>query len=56
LQDKPLTIPKIVTALYADTPDGLREMAQRQVHAHLMKLKGEGKVKGGGVRTSWTLA
>lgn len=56
LKDKPLTIPKIVTALYTDTPDGLREMAERQVHAHLLKLKGEGKVKGSSARTSWTLA
>jgi DNA-binding transcriptional ArsR family regulator len=54
LKAKPATIPKIVSALYTDTPDGLIDMAQRQVHAHLLKLKAEGKVAGGGVRTSWT--
>jgi len=56
LQAKPATIPRIVTTLYTDTPDGLVEMAQRQVHAHLLKLKGEGKVKGSGLKSSWSLA
>jgi hypothetical protein len=31
-------------------------MAQRQVHAHLLKLKAEGKVQGSGVKASWKLA
>ena len=56
LKAKPATIPKIVGALYTDTPDGLLEMAQRQVHAHLLKLKAEGKVSGSGAKTSWSLA
>jgi glyoxylase-like metal-dependent hydrolase (beta-lactamase superfamily II) len=56
LKAKPATIPKIVSTLYTDTPEGLIEMAQRQVHAHLLKLKAEGKVSGGGVRTSWTVS
>ena len=30
-------------------------MAQKQVHAHLLKLKTEGKVSGTGLKTSWTL-
>ena len=46
LKAKPATIPKIVSTLYTDTPDGLIEMAQHQVHAHLLKLKSEGKVSG----------
>ena len=54
LKTKPATIPKIVNTLYTDTPEGLIEMAQKQVHAHLLKLKSEGKVSGSGVRTSWT--
>jgi len=53
---KPITIPKIVAALYTDTPEGLLEMAQRQVHAHLLKLKAEGKVKGSGAKASWTVS
>jgi glyoxylase-like metal-dependent hydrolase (beta-lactamase superfamily II) len=60
LKVKPTTIPKIVTALYTDTPeglpDGLVEMAQRQVQAHLLKLKTEGKVLGSGLKTSWTVS
>jgi glyoxylase-like metal-dependent hydrolase (beta-lactamase superfamily II) len=54
LQKGPAKIPEIVDALYTDTPDGLIEMAQRQVHAHLLKLKGEGKVSGAGVRGAWS--
>jgi len=56
LKEKPATIPKIVSTLYTETPEGLIEMARRQVHAHLLKLKAEGKVKGSGARTTWTLA
>jgi glyoxylase-like metal-dependent hydrolase (beta-lactamase superfamily II) len=60
LKAKPATIPKIVGALYTDTPDGLPdglvEMAQRQVQAHLIKLKAEGKVSGGGFKASWTVS
>jgi glyoxylase-like metal-dependent hydrolase (beta-lactamase superfamily II) len=54
LKAKPATIPKIVKTLYTETPEGLIEMAQHQVHAHLLKLKAEGKVTGSGVKTSWT--
>jgi glyoxylase-like metal-dependent hydrolase (beta-lactamase superfamily II) len=56
LQNEPRTIPKIVSTLYVDTPEGLIDMAQRQVHAHLLKLKAEGKVQGSGVKTSWKVA
>ena len=56
LKTKPATIPKIVRTLYTDTPEGLVEMAQRQVHAHLLKLKAEGKVSGNGAKTSWNLS
>ncbi len=56
LKAEPRTIKRIVDALYTDTPEGLLDMAQRQVHAHLLKLKAEGKVHGSGVKTSWRLA
>jgi glyoxylase-like metal-dependent hydrolase (beta-lactamase superfamily II) len=56
LKEQPRTIKRIVDVLYTDTPDGLIEMAQHQVHAHLIKLKNEGKVQGGAVRSSWKLA
>ncbi len=55
LKAKPATVPKIVQTLYTDTPEGLIEMAQKQVYAHLLKLKTEGKVSGTGLKTSWTL-
>ncbi len=56
LKAQPRTIAKIVQALYTDTPEGLIEMAQKQVHAHLLKLKAEGKVQGAGAKATWKLA
>ena len=56
LKNGPAKIPQIVDKLYIDTPEGLIEMAQRQVHAHLLKLKAEGKVQGSGVKSAWSLA
>jgi len=49
----PAKIPDIVATLYVDTPDGLLEMAGHQVHAHLLKLKSEGKVTGTGPKSTW---
>lgn len=56
LRDGPTRIPKIVAALYTDTPEGLLEMAERQVHAQLLKLKAEGKVEGSAPKGPWSLA
>ena len=56
LKNGPAKIPQIVDELYVDTPEGLIEMAQRQVHAHLLKLKAEGKVQGSGFKSAWSLA
>jgi glyoxylase-like metal-dependent hydrolase (beta-lactamase superfamily II) len=56
LGDGPTKIPDIVVRLYTDTPEGLLDMAARQVHAHLLKLRAEGKVTGTGVRSAWKLA
>jgi hypothetical protein len=53
LKQEPRTIKRIVDVLYTDTPEGLVEMAQRQVHAHLLKLKAEGKVQGSGAKSTW---
>ena len=36
------------------TPEGLLDMAGRQVHAHLLKLKAEGKVEGSSVKATWS--
>ena len=56
LKDGPLRVSDIVDRIYADTPAGLQEWAGRQVHAHLLKLKAEGKVEGGSVKSAWKLA
>jgi glyoxylase-like metal-dependent hydrolase (beta-lactamase superfamily II) len=56
LQSGPAKIPELVERLYIDTPEGLLDMAARQVHAHLLKLKAEGKVTGSGVRSAWKTA
>ena len=56
LKAGPARIPEIVHQLYVETPEGLQEMAQRQVHAHLLKLKSEGKVQGSSVKAAWSLA
>lgn len=55
LKGEPAKINDIVGKLYTDTPDGLLDMAANQVHAHLLKLKSEGKVTGTGVRSVWSL-
>jgi glyoxylase-like metal-dependent hydrolase (beta-lactamase superfamily II) len=53
LKKQPATIKRIVDVLYSETPDGLIEMARHQVHAHLLKLKAEGKVQGAGAKATW---
>jgi glyoxylase-like metal-dependent hydrolase (beta-lactamase superfamily II) len=58
LKDGPARISDLVTTLYADRdlhPD-LVKAAGWQVHAHLLKLKGEGKVTGTSVKSVWKLA
>lgn len=54
----PAKIPDMVTALYADRElhPKLVEAAGWQLHAHLVKLKAEGKVTGTSVRSAWSLA
>lgn len=56
LKSGPSRISGIVARLYTDTPDELQEMAHRQVHAHLLKLRAEGKVEGGSFKSAWKLA
>lgn len=52
----PTRISDIVDHLYDDAPDGLREAAAWQVHAHLLKLRAEGKVAGRDVKSIWKTA
>jgi glyoxylase-like metal-dependent hydrolase (beta-lactamase superfamily II) len=56
LKGGPVRVTDIVAHLYTDTPEELQEMAGRQVHAHLLKLRTEGKVEGGSVKSAWKLA
>jgi glyoxylase-like metal-dependent hydrolase (beta-lactamase superfamily II) len=57
LRDAPesLRIKQIVAALYTETPAELQDMAARQVHAHLLKLRAEGRVAGTTKRGRWSL-
>jgi glyoxylase-like metal-dependent hydrolase (beta-lactamase superfamily II) len=51
---QPQTIARLVDTIYVDTPHGLVEMAQKQVHAHLLKLRADGKVAGTNARAKWS--
>lgn len=56
LKDGPSKIRELVDRMYFDTPDELHEMAAKQVHAHLLKLRASGKVAGRDVKSAWKLA
>ncbi len=56
LDQGPAKIAGIVKELYPDLPEGLVEMANRQVQAHLVKLKTEGRVVGSAFKGSWSKA
>jgi glyoxylase-like metal-dependent hydrolase (beta-lactamase superfamily II) len=56
LKKHPAKIREIVATLYPDTPEPLIEVAGKQVHAHLLKLRAEGKVTGQSARSAWKLA
>ncbi|MCZ7528223.1 MAG: MBL fold metallo-hydrolase [Acidimicrobiia bacterium] len=56
LEDGPSKIEDVVARIYAETPEALLEMAGRQVHAHLLKLRAEGRVSGRDARSPWKLA
>jgi glyoxylase-like metal-dependent hydrolase (beta-lactamase superfamily II) len=58
LKDGPARITDIVSVLYAERElhPKLVEAAGWQVHAHLLKLKVEGKVTGASVKSAWKLA
>jgi glyoxylase-like metal-dependent hydrolase (beta-lactamase superfamily II) len=58
LKAGPARVADIVTTLYGDQDlhPKLVEAANKQVHAHLLKLKAEGKVTGTSVKSAWKLA
>ncbi len=56
LADGPAKIGDLVAAIYPDLRDDLLAMAAEQVHAHLVKLRAEGRVEGRAVRSAWRAA
>ena len=54
----PSKVKDLVTTIYADQDlvPQLVEAASRQIHAHLVKLKADGKVVGTTARSAWTAA
>jgi glyoxylase-like metal-dependent hydrolase (beta-lactamase superfamily II) len=52
----PVRIKDIVATLYPDTPEPLLDVAGKQVHAHLLKLRAEGKVTGQSAKSAWSIA
>src|SRR5262249_17652479 len=58
LKGGPLRITELVAVIYADEAlvPALEQAAGWQVHAHLLKLKREGKVVGTSVKSVWKLA
>lgn len=55
LECGPATVVALVRSIYPEIPAGLVEMARRQVHAHLLKLRAEGRVTGSSFRGAWAL-
>lgn len=56
LKKGPARVKDVVDTLYTDTPEPLLEVAGLQVHAHLLKLRADGKVEGRAARSAWKLA
>ena len=56
LERGPATVVALAGSIYPQIPAGLVEMARRQVHAHLLKLRAEGRATGSSFRGSWALA
>jgi glyoxylase-like metal-dependent hydrolase (beta-lactamase superfamily II) len=58
LRKGPARITDVVATLYGaqELPDELVEAAGWQVHAHLLKLKADGRVAGTSVKSAWKLA
>jgi len=56
LRAEPQTVARIVETLYPGIPEGLVPVARNQVHAHLLKLKVQGKAEGSGATRTWKAA
>ena len=58
IADGPVTIGQMVSAIYADYPPEVHELAARSVLSHLLKLESEGRAehKGSGDESTWKVA
>lgn len=56
LREGPAKIDDVVARVYSEVPEALHPVAARTVHAHLLKLKAEGRVSGRDVTSAWKLA
>lgn len=56
LREGPSKVSDIVGRLYAEVPEALHEWAARSVHAHLLKLKADGRVTGRDQKSAWKVA
>ncbi len=56
LKQRPAKIREIVATLYPDLAEPLVDVAGKQVHAHLLKLRAEGKVTGRDAKSTWSIA
>lgn len=56
--DGPISVPDMVSAIYADYPSEVHALAARSVLAHLLKLESEGRAEraGHGEEAAWSLA
>ncbi len=50
------TVDAVVERVYVDVPEALHPIARHSVHAHLLKLKTEGKVQGADLDGEWSPA
>jgi hydroxyacylglutathione hydrolase len=55
LRDGPARIPDLVTRIYAEVPVELHRLAAQSVHAHLLKLRAEGRVRGDDAASEWRM-
>jgi hydroxyacylglutathione hydrolase len=55
LRAGPARIPDLVARIYAEVPVGLHRLAAQSVHAHLLKLRAEGRVHGVDQTSEWRI-
>jgi glyoxylase-like metal-dependent hydrolase (beta-lactamase superfamily II) len=55
LRAGPARIPDLVARIYAEVPASLHRLAAQSVHAHLLKLRAEGTVRGDDPASEWRM-